>query len=145
VIGFSCTESCTGWIWTPNHGAVAFPVYPEGLNDRGQTVGRHLRLSNAGVVVSRDGTLIRRTSSQFVWFAINSRGWAVGVGVPPSEQGALATLWFPNGTIVRLPGGEESHAIDINERGQIAGTVVMPGIPDQSVVVWTVRGSNAQR
>jgi uncharacterized membrane protein len=139
VIGFSCTETCTGWIWTPNKGAAAFRVYPEGINNRGQTVGRLLSSSN-GVVVSRDGTIIRQTSSRFAWFAINSRGWAVGVGLPPSEQGEFATLWYPNGTIVTLPGPEESAAIDINERREIAGTAAFTP-SDVHAVIWTVRGA----
>lgn len=140
VIGFSCSETCTGWIWTPNKGAVALPVFPEDLNNRAQVVGRHLVLSPSGVIVSSDGDVIRQSPDLFAWFAINSRGWAVGVGLPPSGLGEFATLWYPNGTVVTLPGPEESAAIDINERGQIAGTAAFSP-SDVHAVIWTVRGA----
>ena len=96
---------------------------------------QHGKLTDLGALPGNNSSAV---------FEINGRG--VGAGI--SETGALDPITrypadhavlFNHGTVVdlgTLPGGHESQAIAINDRGQVAG-FANNGIPDQtSIFPW---------
>ena len=134
VVGYSDL----GWVWTARTGPMTLPLtFPQGINNRGQIVAWDVDPMFRAIcaVLSKDGSFIRQAPSDtFFPRAINARGWVVG----SVEQ--AASIWYPNGAIVTLPGAIPfSEANDINERGQITGWAQAP---DGSVhaILWTARG-----
>lgn len=64
---------------------------------------------------------------------INDRGAVVGASATGAETGDQAYVWTLAGGIRALPGALPSMAIDINERGEIAGRVTSTDWADRAV------------
>ena len=103
---------------------------PRGLNNRGDVVGE----MGGGFAVHairwrRDGTTetaVLPGTNQCSAGAINGRGQAVGFCITPDGNSTLAFLWDDNG-ISDLAFGATAEATAINDRGQIAGYIGVPG------------------
>ena len=125
------------WLWSPRDGAVPLPLaMASDISNSGLIVGHS---GEHMVVVLRRTDILRRIRHLFVPTAINSRGWVVGYELGDVSQTSF--LWRPNGIVTTLPSPTQfSYAGAINDRGQVAGNVMMED--GLHAVVWTVRASN---
>lgn len=101
------------------------------LNDRGDVVGVSGGEPKTAVLWPRKGSLVSLgtlagfTHSEAVAISENGSiaGLATGVGAFPNR--ARAVLWQPGGLAIQdlgtLPGGTDSRARDVNNRGEVVG------------------------
>jgi hypothetical protein len=73
---------------------------------------------------------LKGTATCINW--INQWGWAAGPGARTNSTGASldnAVVWTPNGQIFPLstPDGDQSHAVWINDLGQVSGCIENTG------------------
>jgi probable HAF family extracellular repeat protein len=115
------------------------------LNTRGDVVGVSGSDTKAAVLWPRKGgrvslaTLPGFTSGEAI--AISESGSIAGVasGAAGLPNRARAVLWQPGGLAVQdlgvLPGGTDSRARDVNNRGEVVGRATTPG--GSRAFVWT--------
>ena len=80
------------------------------------------------VVWSKRRGIVRATRGDLNPSAINSRGWVSG-SYDQDEHAIAPFVWLRDGVIITLPSPPalfpSSYAVDLNNRGQIAGTAVI--------------------
>jgi hypothetical protein len=72
------------------------------------------------------------------WAAINDRDWVVGSRLSETSL-QRPIMWLPDLGVTALPvsGGIGGWATDINQSGQVVGTVLTPS--GSKAVIWRVR------
>ena len=114
------------------------------INSRGVVVGTTrdvlFEYDQMDATIWTGGKMVRLSSPQRTWWrAINNRDWVVG------NRWSEATLtrpilWLPRSGVASLPlrGGVAGHAADINDSGQVVGTVSLRS-GEMTMVMWRVR------
>ena len=150
VIGYGPQDLTTvGFRWDPTHGLQS--IYPSGMygdnsawaipldiNKHGEVAGyRSVGPGSASAFVrDRSGTVL--DLGPFFANGLNDRGQVVGAGVLPNSE-SRAVVWNAGTGMTEL-GGPNSRAVDINNRGVIAGEVQGEAAVWTDVGIWQELG-----
>jgi probable HAF family extracellular repeat protein len=140
------------FLWEPGSGARSLNTLDAmssdaaDINDRGQVVGRvqvpSEDVDHAYRWTAKSGMVDLTTGDDFAFnaqaTAINERGEVVGSTMTSDgPSGGQAFLWRPSGGLQLLGGldGSWSTAVDVNDRGWVAGISAV-GVGSEHAVVW---------
>lgn len=117
--------------------AMSGPLSAEDINDAGTIAGRApTDLSSAAATLwTNRGFVQEPSAASSVAWALNARGWTAGVRF----DGDDAFFWdgSESGMVVLAPDAARSDAMDINDRGEIVGTITSGA--QRQFVIWRVR------
>jgi hypothetical protein len=122
------TEYATLWPAGGGEIVIAAGSTADDINDQGLILGRPVFAPIYPVLWSKDGEIAATTTLSAQPRGLNSRGWAVGSTYPPDfvQEPPRAFLWDPKKGVVIILSPTASDASDINDRGEIVGTIGNP-------------------
>jgi uncharacterized membrane protein len=150
AVGFKGTPDVELAMFFPRHGEPVILESPttdpfvtlvaEDINDAGTIAGRAPTAlsASAATLWTNDGLVQAPTDALTSARAINGRGWTAGV----TFGGNDAIFWdgSENAPVLLAPDAATSEAADINDRGEIVGTITS-GFR-RLLVIWRVRPSS---
>ena len=129
------------FVWSAKSGLRMLPVpsgtyfsLAESINNAGVIVGWSLMLPDENgyrhqpLIWDREGNIQQTLDVNGIALGINNRGVVIGVSPALRFEDGRGFAWTGGGDVVFLLGGDANLPADINERGDVAGSIYSDGM-----------------